>query len=346
MTTPEARRYFRAAALGVSLAGIACSTVTPEKSIAVSPAAASGELWAFTAPWDRRSARSLALHGGDVDVIVSGWVALDTLSGLPIELFPDSLAGRHAGARYMALVTSWLGDRFHPATIRALAGDARRRAEVAGRVAQLASSRGYRGLVLDFEGMGPADLGALISVARSIADSARARDVEPIVIAVPAPDTAAYPAQPLLSAADLVLVMLYDQHWSGSPPGAVATPAWAREQLALRIAEVGASRLIAALPLYGYLWRQGAPGVVVGFDEARRAAAEDGEELEREPSTGSLRASSPGEWELWVTDAALLAELLATMSRLGVERFAFWRLGLEDPAVWPMLGGQTTSSSR
>jgi hypothetical protein len=37
---------------------------------------------------------------------------------------------------------------------------------------------------------------------------------------------------------------------------------------------------------------------------------------------------------IWVTDAALLERLVAESKALGVRRFAMWRLGQEDPAIW------------
>jgi spore germination protein YaaH len=42
----------------------------------------------------------------------------------------------------------------------------------------------------------------------------------------------------------------------------------------------------------------------------------------------------PDGWELWVSDAVLLGTLHREVSALGVSRLAYWRLGLEDPAMW------------
>ena len=298
---------------------------------------ASPELWAFTGPWDPRSLASAARHGAQLDVLVSGWIALDSATANPVSLFADTLRIAN-GPRRFALVTSWHGERVHPESIRRIGSDPARQREVAGAVAELAQRGGYEGLVLHFEALSRADLGSLLRVARAIADSARARGVLEIAIAVPATDTAAYPTRPLLTAADLVLVMLYDQHWRGSPPGPVAAPDWARRHLALRISDVGADRLVAAFPFYGYLWRRGASTEIVGFDDARRIAAEGGVTLEREPATATLRASRPDSWEMWVSDAVLVRELVEDARVAGVRRFAFWHLGLEDSRVWGMLG--------
>jgi spore germination protein YaaH len=208
------------------------------------------------------------------------------------------------------------------------------RAATAGAVARITGAGGYQGLVLDFEGLRRDDLPALIAVVQAIADSARRRGVSPVALAVPAADTLAYPARAFLDVTDFVIVMLYDEHWATSPPGPIAEPAWVREQLGMRVAEVGPERIVAGLPLYGYQWRASAPTVTIGYGDARRLAVERGLTLERDPATQTLRAIQPGEWELWVSDAVLLDALVRIARDWGVYRFALWRLGLEDPAVW------------
>jgi spore germination protein YaaH len=45
------------------------------------------------------------------------------------------------------------------------------------------------------------------------------------------------------------------------------------------------------------------------------------------------RSGSDG-WELWVSDATLLQSLEQEVAQLGVRHVAYWRLGLEDPAMW------------
>jgi peptidoglycan-N-acetylglucosamine deacetylase len=291
--------------------------------------------WAFTAPWDARSDSSVRAHAARFDAVVYGWIQLDTLTGAPLSLLSDTLSrGAPASTQPMAIVSNYLGDRFHPQTIRRIASQEAVLARTASEVARRATAAGYRGLVLDFEALSAADLPATLRVVRAIADTSRAHGIAPIALAIPATDTAAFPAAAFIPAVDYVLVMLYDQHWPGSPPGPIAAPEWVRRSLSRRVAEVGASRVIAALPLYGYQWPVDRPAAAVTFLEARRNAAAAGQELIRDPATATLRAARAGEWELWVTDAGLLRALLLEVQALGVRSVALWRLGQEDPAIW------------
>jgi spore germination protein YaaH len=297
------------------------------------------DYWGFTGPWDRRSDASVERHGGSLARIITGWIALDTTSFLPLQLYADSIGKDSArAARTMALITSYNGSRFHPEVIRGLGGNAEATGITAGAIAALVDSGGYRGVVMDFEGMTPRDLNQLLAFTRAVADSVRAHGVGTVVIAVPAADTAAYPAALLLQSADLIMPVLYDQHWSASPPGPIASPEWVMRNLGTRVAEVGAAKIVAALPLYGYRWRKSAETEVISFDDARRLTTMTNTALIRDHASTTLHATSPEGWELWVSDRVLLETLVREARELGVRTFALWRLGLEDQAVWDFIG--------
>ena len=335
-------RTTRALFATIFLALASCRSAGPV--VAPSPAVGSvvrnlpplASVWGFTAPWDARSDSSVRASASKLDAVVTGWIQLDSVSALPSLLYADSLRFPARAERF-ALVTSWHGDRFHPETIRKLAGDRGALALAAARVAAIVEEHGYRGIVLDFEAQSPADVQLAVGVARAIADSAKRRGAKTTSIALPATDTAAYPTRAFLSAVDYAVIMLYDEHWSTSAPGPIATTEWLRRALAQRIADVGASRLIAALPIYGYLWKPNQPARPLGFHEATRLALESTVELTRDPASLSLHAIQPGGWELWISDAELLAALRTEVQALGVMRIALWRLGLEDPAIWSVV---------
>lgn len=297
------------------------------------------EFWGFTGPWDRRSNESVRAHSDQLARVITGWITLDSISFRPVELYHDTLAieARLAG-RTMALITSYEGGRFHPEIIRGLGSSEEAAAVTAGAIAALVDSGGYRGVVIDFEGMTPRDLDPLRRVIKAVADSVRAHGVTTVAIAVPAADTTTYPGALLLESADIIMPLLYDQHWSASAPGPIASPEWVRRQLGMRVAEVGAERIVGALPLYGYRWRRAADTEVISFEDARRLSAMTNTPLSRDLGSATLNASSPEGWEVWVSDAVLIETLVSDARRLGVTTFALWRLGLEDPTIWEVIG--------
>jgi peptidoglycan-N-acetylglucosamine deacetylase len=300
------------------------------------PQSQPSEFWGFTGPWETASTQSVRAHGGQLHAVVNGWITIDSASALPVipSPYPDTVRPLTGTPQRMAIVTSWHGDRFHTASIRLLGRDPERLAKTAGAIGQYSQSMRYSGLVLDFESLMADDLPLLVRVSKAIADSARARGVRTIAMAIPATDADAYPARSLLGAVDALVVMLYDQHWDTSEPGPIAEPSWVRSALQRRVAEAGAARLIAGLPAYGYRWRKGASTESIGYAEAVTMANAAGAPLSRDEQSHTLRSRDASGNEIWVADAGLLRALVDQSLSLRVNRIAIWRLGQEDPAIW------------
>jgi spore germination protein YaaH len=295
-------------------------------------------VWGFTVPWDAKSSATARDHSAQLSAVISGWLQLDSVTAQPFAEFRDTLArNRVSGLRLMAIVTNAVAGRFHPAAVRQLAANPDALGRAAGDVARRLTSGGYRGLVIDLEGFAPADREGLVTVVRALADSARQHAIAPIALAVPAVDTVTFPGRNFVPAVDYLLVMLYDQHWTTSAPGPLAAPDWVRAATAARVAEVGPSHVVAALPLYGYRWPTTGPAAALTFADAQRDAAAAGVQLQRDTTTATLRATSPGAWDLWISDAGLITRLIGEVRSQGVNTIALWRLGQEDPSVWTAL---------
>ena len=79
--------------------------------------------------------------------------------------------------------------------------------------------------------------------------------------------------------------------------------------------------------------------------ERQRLPRNDGNALggalvRRDSATATLRATSAGAWDLWVSDAGLIEALIREVRAQNVATIALWRLGQEDPAIWGILARQ------
>ena len=320
---------------GATLAAVAACSAPP--SVPPAPAARPTVTWGFTAPWDPKSDSSVRENSARLDAVITGWIQLDSTTGMPHPQFADRASVMPGTSRF-ALVSSYGGGRFRPDVVRRLATDDQGLSDAAGALARIVSAGSYTGLVFDFEEQRRADTALVLRAIRVLGDAARGRGARTIAVAIPAGDTAAYPTRAFADVADALVVMLYDEHWSTSGPGPIASPQWVRRTLARRVGDVGPDRLVAALPLYGYRWGTNPTADALSYSAAQRAAADAGVEISRDPVSRSLHAALPGQWNLWVSDAELLRTLRAEVLALGVTHFALWRLGQEDPAVWTVIG--------
>jgi spore germination protein YaaH len=289
--------------------------------------------WAFSAPWDPRSAASIRAHGPELGAVVTGWVALDTISLQPTPLYHDSTPPT---IQRFTLLTNYFRDRFRPETVRRLAANTAALTRATDSLTSIVTAAGYKGVVIDFEGMQPIDTTALTTVIHALATKLHAHGIAPVAMTVVAADSVAYPARRLIAAgADRLILMVYDEHWSTSPPGPIVSPAWADTLVGSRVAEAGgAAHLVVAVPVYGYEWRHNASAVVVGADDARRLASSWHTTLTRDPASRNLTARGPDSSVLWVADGATADAVTAIARHLGINTFALWRLGLTDSTFW------------
>ena len=281
--------------------------------------------WGFTAPWDERSDATVRRHDAALGAVISAWIGIDSASGMPIMLYPDD-APRGPAPRY-AMVTNAADGRFHADLVRGLGGDMARASRFADSVGRMLAHGRYRGLVVDLEDLKPADTTAYLEMVRALTRAAHARHVTPVSVTVVGFDSVAYPVRHLLREADRVIVMAYDQHWQTAPPGPIASPDWVANMVSRRLAEAGKSnesRVVVALPVYGYRWPAHGPATVVGFNDA-------GPGLVRDSASLNLHSDSTN---TWIADAVTLDTLARRVRALGPRTLALWRLGLEDPKIW------------
>lgn len=297
--------------------------------------------WAFSDP---SQAEAPVRERAGFDAALTGWIVIDSATYRPVRPYIDSLSLPRGTAR-LAFITTYQGGRHRPETIRGLATEPEAMRNAASLIVSEAANNGYTGIVLDFAGMTSRDLDALMAVAGAITELAHARNIRPVVMSVPAADTAGYPGQLLASVSDLLLVLSFDQHAQGTAPGSPASPEWFGQKLRARAAEAGSNRIVAALPVDGYRWVRYGDASRVSYREANRLLDRTGSRVERDPVTHTLHARVD-DTEVWVSDAELVAILVRGARRMGVNRFVLWRLGGEDPHIAALTDSQTIKSSR
>lgn len=236
----------------------------------------------------------------------------------------------------IALITSYQGSRYHPETVRSLTDDQQVMATAAAAIGNAARMVGG-GLFIDFQNASPTDIQKVAAISRAIADSARARGIGPVGIVVPPGDTVAYPTLVLAHAADLIVVRLHGEHRPGTPAGPLSSPEWIVRQLGMRSVDIGAGRLVAELPLFGFLWDANGGARRVTFTEAQSLVAAESGSFRRDETSGLLTATGRDGWTVWVPDAQSIVSMVKAVRTTGVNRIALTGIDGADPAVWTRL---------
>lgn len=163
--------------------------------------------------------------------------------------------------------------------------------------------------------------------------------------------------------ADGLLLMNYDQHQTESAPGPVAGQDWFQQNLANVMKAVPRDKIICALGSYGYNWTMSLPpaggaaakgkGAKAGkpfeskvlstvnltTQEAWQTAADSGSEVDlddasRNPHYGYDDDDTHTRHQVWFLDAVTVYNQMLIARSMGLNTFALWRLGSEDPSLW------------
>ncbi|MCX7622719.1 MAG: glycosyl hydrolase family 18 protein, partial [Thermomicrobium sp.] len=326
--------------------------------IGAAPAAAARPTfvrWGYYVTYDRTSWTTLQAQLGKLDIVSPYFFQLRADG--TIEELSDPTADtflRESGVTVVPMIKNvprW--DEFTP-----LLSDRQQRAAIIGRIVELVERRGYDGIHIDFEAVNANDAPLLTAFMRELAATLHPRGklVTQAVVArtsdTPTTWGGAYEYSALAEVNDYIVVMAYDFHYAGGSPGPVAPLTWVRRVVDYLVTRVPTDKLILGIPLYGYDWdtTAGPPARSVRYDQVqelqRRPGATSGYD-EREQEAWLRYVDDLGhQHEVWHADARSVAARLDLALDRGLAGVALWRLGHEDPAIWPDLGRLNTPATR
>ena len=134
---------------------------------------------------------------------------------------------------------------------------------------------------------------------------------------------------------DRVLVMAYDEHWSTSAPGPIASLSWCKRVADYSLNVIGREKLIMGLPFYGRAWGSPNPSQAYLYTGIERIIKEnDVAEIRRENGIPVFEYKIPVSVKVYYDDEYSLSARMEMYRAMGIASIGFWRLGQETPAVW------------
>lgn len=147
-----------------------------------------------------------------------------------------------------------------------------------------------------------------------------------------------YPYSDIANYSDRVFVMAYDEHWSSSAPGPVASMDWSRKVMEYAIKAIPEKKLIMGIPFYGRFWAEQATAGAYYFSRLNRMMVAAGvEEITYENDIPKVKYTTQVDVTGYFNDAWSDVALLRMYKEAGVKKVGFWRVGQEDPEFWKWL---------
>ena len=303
----------------------------------------------FYVSWDESSRTSLARNIEHLDVVAPQWISLSNTNG-DVELTADPRAEAViAGAKHRPALLPvihnarnalWNGPLADAVIINPVA-----RKALIDHLVQLAEARGYAGYVFDLENLSPRGAAAYPQFIAQ-AKAALASSKREIWLTAPIDDEA-WPLKKLQAAANVIVLMAYDEHYGTGDPGPPASQAWFQAHVAAAMAQLDPQKTILALGAYGYDWAlpskwhpQGIAGAVT-FNEATQIAHDSEASIVLDPTalnaTYAYEDETGRKHSVWFLDATTMYNEIKVSDAFRPLGYALWRLGSEDPGVWTVL---------
>lgn len=150
--------------------------------------------------------------------------------------------------------------------------------------------------------------------------------------------------------ADYVIIMGYDEHWSGSgDPGSVASIDYVSGGITRTLEEVPAGKIINALPFYTILWKIEGAEVTDSYLTLNNTA-DYLTRISAVPEWDESTCQNYAEWtsgnvtyKIWLEDADSIRVKLNVMSTNDIGGVAVWRLGYGTAEVWELINAYVNS---
>ena len=195
---------------------------------------------------------------------------------------------------------------------------------------------GFDGVQIDFESVSRDDADVFVDFLREL--RGRLPAGKKLSIAVPARMKLiadAYDYTRIAPIVDRMVVMAYDEHWSTSSPGPVASLPWCSRVVDYATSAVESGKIVMGLPLYGRAWPDKKLARALRFGHVQDLVSEKGSTPTYAPELGAYFEYSENVLvTVFYDDHRTIMEKLQLYRSRNVDAVSFWRIGQGPPQLW------------
>lgn len=297
-----------------------------------------------TVPKANDNLEQLAETAKEMNVVSPTWYRLADTQGNISSLADTGYVERahNLGLQVWALI-----DNFdtNVSTFELLSSSSARAALIENMMAE-AERIGFDGWNIDFETLTTATGPHYIQFIKELSVECRRKG---IVLSVdnyvPAPYNEFYDLETQGKVADYVIIMAYDEHYSGSSQaGSVASLNFLKKAVNDTLSKMARERIVMAIPFYTRLWAEGTEGELsseaLTMNGARDVLERNDVTAQWDASTGQNYAEYSKDgltYKIWLEDLDSLHERMKVIAGANVAGVAAWRLGFETEEIWPVI---------
>jgi spore germination protein YaaH len=312
----------------------------------------------------RTSVKSFEEHKSQISILVPAWYSVNA-QGL-VAGTPEPNVLRDARAANIPVIP--LVGLANKKELHELFNSPKAQAAMNAALVRDCKINGYAGIQLDFENVSWTDRDGLSNLVKGTAQALHSAGLQLEIATVPnAPGypggtafarwmyedwRGGYDLKTLAKYVDLICLMTYDQHTRWTVPGPVAGWQWTLENLKYALKYVPENKLSLGIPLYGYHWFTGDPGLgkpeqhpdptanyISGPDALFLLHTYNGHAFWDPVDHTSFFWFYRDQTREWVfyTDQHTFADRYNLAKQYGLWGICSWVLGQEDPTIWKVI---------
>jgi spore germination protein YaaH len=202
----------------------------------------------------------------------------------------------------------------------------------------LAAAKNYDGLNIDFEGVPAQDADNFLSFLAEIRGGLGGDKVFSVCVPARTKSTGPYNYSKIAFISDKIFVMAYDEHWSTSKPGPVASMKWCRDVASYALKAIGSEKLVMGIPFYGRSWGNTSTSRALVNATTERIKKEHGvQDVKRVNGIPTFTYDVLVKVTVFYEDEFSIGTRVDMYRKQGVTSIGFWRLGQETMAVWGLI---------
>jgi len=199
----------------------------------------------------------------------------------------------------------------------------------------VAASKDYDGVQIDFEAVSSRDRENFYAFLARLKIGLGEKALSVALPAYVKDPRDGFSYQRVAAIVDRIVVMAYDEHWSSSAPGPVASMDWCRRVSSYAAAKIGPEKLVMGLPFYGRAWADKSLSRAYKYSSLAKIIGDKGiGDIQRRDEIPYIEYAETVNVKVYFDDSASTVARLGLYLGASVRNVAFWRLGQEDSAVW------------
>jgi len=318
--------------------------------LVASHAHAAYRISAWIPPWDSNALTSIQANGGAIDESNPVWYSWNADGSVKKNWNAENSTWRAAmtGSTLVPTIQNVVSGSFSASAVSAMLATEATREAHASAIFQLVTSNAFDGIDVDYERVpaaSRANFTAFLTTLRAKLHGA-GKTLSVTVYAKTADVTwngaGAEDWSAIGALADSVKIMAYDYHYETSDAGAIAPLSWLDQVATYAEATIPRGKIIVGLPWYGYDWSSGT-AAEASYASATQKALANGATISHD-ANGEATYTYANHVVFFQDATSYKAKVdLLKQKHSGIGGFAHWALGVEDPAVWGVIRGTSTT---